>query len=43
MVEEVVYTINNRVAKLAAGPPITIQEISHILDTKVARIKKAIT
>jgi hypothetical protein len=41
-VEEMVHTIIDRVAKLEAGPPMTMQEMSRILDAKVARIEKAI-
>jgi hypothetical protein len=41
-VEEVVHAVDVRVAKLEAYPPMTVQEMSRLLDTKVARIKNAI-
>jgi hypothetical protein len=42
MVEDIVHALDNRVAKLEVGPLVTVQEMSHVLDEKVTRIKKAI-
>jgi cysteinyl-tRNA synthetase len=42
VVEDFIQAINNRVAKLEVGPPVTMQEISHILDETVTRIEEVI-
>jgi hypothetical protein len=42
MVEEIVCTLDARVAKLEVGPPITIEEIAWLLDKYITRSKRTI-